>query len=98
MIINNITEGLVFRGRNGKVHSMTLHKIVKNASKKASLKKNVHCHTLRHSFATHLLEAGTDIRVIQELLGHSNLATTQIYTKVSREQLRKVRSPLDDMG
>jgi|TARA_Y100000310_G_scaffold44012_4_gene41102 integrase/recombinase XerD len=72
-------------------------KIVVNAAKKAGIKKRVFCHALRSSFATHLLEAGTDIRVIQELLGHSNLATTERYTKVSREQLKKVKSPLDDI-
>lgn len=72
-------------------------KIVQNAAKKTGLNKKVFCHALRSSFATHLLEGGTDIRIIQELLGHANLATTQRYTKVSREQLRKVRSPLDDL-
>src|SRR3989338_7500488 len=72
-------------------------KIVSNAAKTAGIRKRVFCHALRSSFATHLLESGTDIRVIQELLGHSNLATTQRYTQVSREQLRKIRSPLDDL-
>ncbi len=71
--------------------------IVKQAAKNAGIKKRVFCHALRSSFATHLLEAGTDIRVIQELLGHSNLATTQIYTKVSTQQLKKVKSPLDSL-
>jgi integrase/recombinase XerD len=69
--------------------------IVKNAAKKAGIRKKVFCHCLRSSFATHLLESGTDIRVIQELLGHSNLATTERYTKVSNEQLKKVKSPYD---
>lgn len=71
-------------------------KIVNKSAKQANIKKRVFCHALRSSFATHLLEEGTDIRVIQELLGHSNLATTERYTKVSKEQLKKVKSPLDD--
>ena len=72
-------------------------RIVNEAASRAGIKKRVFCHALRSSFATHLLEAGTDIRVIQELLGHSNLATTQHYTMVSREQLKKVKSPGDDL-
>ncbi|MEW6063505.1 MAG: site-specific tyrosine recombinase/integron integrase [Nanoarchaeota archaeon] len=70
-------------------------KIVKAAALKAGIKKRVYCHILRSSFATHLLESGIDIRFIQELLGHSNIATTQRYTKVSTEQLKKIKSPLD---
>jgi len=72
-------------------------KIVKNAAIRAGINKRVFCHALRSSFATHLLESGTDIRMIQELLGHANLQTTQRYTKVSTEQLKKIKSPLDSL-
>jgi len=73
----------------------TAQRIFNNACLKANIKKNVGIHVLRHSFATHLLESGTDIRYIQELLGHSNSKTTEIYTHVSNKSLQKIVSPLD---
>ncbi len=88
-------EELLFNSYRGSLSSRNIQKIVKRAAKRAGIKKDVHPHTLRHSFATHLLEAGVDIRKIQELLGHSNLATTQIYTHISTKELKKIRSPLD---
>ena len=91
-----IKSDYVFSKKNGKkISSDTVQRIVKKAAKKAGIAKNVTPHTLRHSFGTHLLEAGENIRNIQELLGHSSLATTQLYTHVSTEQLKKVESPLD---
>lgn len=91
------SDDYVFSGRNGKMTRRAIQKIVENAGKKAKISKPVHVHTLRHSFATHLLENGTDIRKIQKLLGHTNLQTTQIYTSVSAEELKKVKSPLDEL-
>ena len=87
----------IFSIKNRPITIRQAQKVVKEAAKKAGIKKRVFCHALRSSFATHLLEAGTDIRIIQELLGHSNLSTTQIYTKVSTQQLKKVKSPLDTL-
>ena len=87
----------LFTGRNGKLSTRNLQKIISSAANRAGL-KGVHCHTLRHSFATHLLENGTDIRHIQELLGHANLSTTQIYTHVSTEQIKKIKSPIDNLN
>ncbi|NPA38275.1 MAG: tyrosine-type recombinase/integrase [Candidatus Nanohaloarchaeota archaeon] len=71
--------------------------LVKDLSVAAGITKDVTPHVLRHSYATHLLESGANIRVIQELLGHSNLQTTQIYTKVSLSELKKVTNPLDEL-
>ena len=85
-----------FKKRKGKPLSYeTVRNIYEKARKKAGVKRGVGLHTLRHSFATHLLEAGYDIRKIQVLMGHSRLSTTMIYLHVSRETLSKIPSPLD---
>ncbi len=79
----------------GRLTEATVQKVVRSAAQLAKIQKEVTPHTLRHSFATHLLESGTDIRYIQELLGHAKLATTQIYTRVSSQSLGAIKSPLD---
>lgn len=84
------TPAVFLNARGGRISRQTAWTIVKDAADQVDLKDKVSPHTLRHSFATHLLEGGADLRVVQELLGHSSLATTQIYTKVSVESLREV--------
>ena|SRR3989344_689830 len=81
--------------RSGKLTTATVQAIVENARIKAGIKKRVYPHLLRHSFATHLLEAGTDLRIIQKLLGHSDIKTTQIYTQISQASIKNIKSPLD---
>ena len=89
----------LFPGLYAKEHLSTrmAQRIVSDNAKKAGIKKRVFCHALRSSFATHLLESGTDIRVIQTLLGHVSISTTEKYTKVSTEMIKKVKSPLDNL-
>lgn len=74
-----------------------LQRAVKQAAREAGLQKRVTCHTLRHSFATHLLQNGYDIRTVQELLGHKDVRTTMIYTHVLQRGGLAVRSPLDEL-
>jgi site-specific recombinase XerD len=92
------TKHYLFEGQSGdKYSSRSVQNIFKNALKKSDIQKNATVHSLRHSYATHLLESGTDIRIIQVMLGHKNLKTTQIYTQVSRSIIQKLPIPLDDM-
>lgn len=77
------------------MHERSVQKIFDGAREKAGITKDVSVHTLRHSFATHLLEAGTDLRYIQELLGHQSSKTTEIYTHVSKRDIGRIQSPLD---
>jgi integron integrase len=81
--------------RRHHLHESAVQRAIKESAERAGLKKRVTCHTFRHSFATHLLERGHDIRTVQELLGHRDVATTMIYTHVLRLGPRGVRSPLD---
>lgn len=81
--------------RRHHIHENGLQKVIKKNAEKAGITKKVNCHALRHTFATHLLEAGYDIRTVQELLGHADVSTTMIYTHVLNQPGVAVRSPLD---
>jgi site-specific recombinase XerD len=86
-------------GRDGRHYTeRSVQHVVQHCAARAGIERTVTPHTLRHSFATHLLEAGTDLRYIQELLGHGSSRTTEIYTHVTATRLAKIRSPLDDLG
>jgi integrase/recombinase XerC len=90
LLVKKKTEA-VFINRYGKpLIERRIQKIVKQYARQGGIKKRVHPHTIRHTFATHLLDGGADLRVVQELLGHASLTTTQIYTHVSKTQAKKV--------
>lgn len=89
----------LFEGRFGRKYSQSsARSILKKALQKTSISKRVTLHTLRHSYATHLLESGTDIRYIQELLGHASPKTTMIYTHVSSRKIQNIKSPFDKLN
>lgn len=88
----------LFEGsRKGPYSPQSVERVVKNAAERAGIRKNVYPHILRHSFATHYLEQGTDLRYIQEWLGHSSSKTTEIYTHVTNTDMNRFKNPLDDL-
>jgi len=88
----------LFEGqKGGKYSARSVQSIFQQALHQSGINKKASVHTLRHSFATHLLESGTDIRVIQQLLGHSSIKTTQVYTQISNASISRIKSPLDTL-
>jgi len=95
LVTSKVKQDYVFASeRGGKLSTRTAQIIFQKALEKAKIKKMATFHSLRHSFATHLLENGIDIRYVQELLGHANIRTTQIYTHVTNPRLKNIKSPL----
>lgn len=95
LTLHRVPSGYIFEStRGGKLTSRTAQIIFARALKASGIKKNATFHSLRHSFATHLLENGIDVRYIQELLGHASISTTQIYAHVANTKLANIRSPL----
>ena len=83
--------------KGGFLSASSLNNIVKNSAKKAGIQKRISFHTLRHTFATHLLEAGVNIKLIQQLLGHSSIKTTMVYLHIANIEPGSITSPLDDL-
>ncbi|MFN8323675.1 MAG: tyrosine-type recombinase/integrase [Chitinophagales bacterium] len=86
----------LFEGQSGAISTRSIQQVFTNAKQKAGVNQDVGIHSLRHSLATHLLESGIDIKYIGDLLGHNSIKTTHIYTHVSKREIGKIRSPLDE--
>ena len=96
---NNLNyDSCLFRGvKQRNISSETINQSIKKAAKTAGIKKRVHCHTLRHSFATHLIENGYSVQDVQELLGHNSPQTTMMYIHMASPKLFSIKSPLDEL-
>lgn len=90
----SVSDFVFTSNRGGKLTTTSLQKMFRKSLAKAKIGKAATFHSLRHSFATHLLENGTDVRYVQQLLGHANIRTTQIYTQVTNPKLKNIKSPL----
>ena len=94
-LLKNQTNDVLFLSRLGKkISRQSLWAVIKFYARKANIKKTIKPHTLRHTFATHLLEHGADLRSVQEMLGHADISTTQIYTHVDKERLKRVHKAI----
>ncbi len=93
------SENIIFISKRGtKLSRMAIWKIVRKYTEQANIQKDVHPHTFRHSFATHLLEGGADLRAVQEMLGHADISTTQIYTHIDRDYIKQVHKDFHPRG
>ncbi len=99
MMKKSKSENILFLNSRGtKLSRMGLWKIVQRYASGAGIKREIHPHTFRHSFATHLLEGGADLRAVQEMLGHVDISTTQIYTHIDREYIKQVHKDFHPRG